>query len=187
TRNSTLADGLTQTRLHGMSAGAADRTRGNLYRHWDMERMGVKANLPDILAALLPSQIATIRDRLPIRHRLAERYREALAGHEGITLPAPIANAVDAHHLFAIGVEAERRDYVLRRLGEAGVGVAVNYRAVPSMRFYRDTYNLPRERYAVSHRWGESCLSLPLFPGLTDDEQEFVIEQLSGALVRSAA
>lgn len=66
TRRPELFEAVLQTRLHGMSAGAIDRFEKNRYRHWDVARLGTKANLPDLLAALLPRQIATIRQRLPL-------------------------------------------------------------------------------------------------------------------------
>ena len=69
-----------ETRLHGMSAIAINRFAGGRYNHWDMQRLGIKANLPDLLAALLPKQIATIDSRLPARQAVSARYRNALTG-----------------------------------------------------------------------------------------------------------
>lgn len=71
---------LKETRTHGMSAMAINRFAGGKYNHWDMERLGTKANLPDLLAALLPRQISTIDERLPQRQAVAQRYRNALGG-----------------------------------------------------------------------------------------------------------
>ena len=50
-----------------MSAIAADRFKSGQYRHWDMGRLGVKANLPDLLAALLPPQIETLYLKVVLR------------------------------------------------------------------------------------------------------------------------
>ena len=58
TNDADLAAKIRQTRLHGMTQGAADRFQRGQYRHWDMELLGVKANLPDVLSAYLPPQIA---------------------------------------------------------------------------------------------------------------------------------
>jgi UDP-4-amino-4-deoxy-L-arabinose-oxoglutarate aminotransferase len=79
TRDPRLFETVQQTRLHGMSAGAIDRFAKNAYRHWDMMRLGTKANLPDLLASLLPPQIASIRERLPLREERAA-LREGLRG-----------------------------------------------------------------------------------------------------------
>lgn len=177
TRDAALHAKLLETRLHGMSAGAADRHRGGQYRHWDMPRLGVKANLPDLLAALLPPQIDAIDGRLARREALARRYEEALRGTSW-TLVQGAAGALHARHLFPIGVAGGRRDEVIARLGAAGVGVTVNYRSVPMLGWYRQRYGFTAADHPVAHAWGERTLTLPLYPSLTDAEQQYVIDAL---------
>jgi UDP-4-amino-4-deoxy-L-arabinose-oxoglutarate aminotransferase len=86
-----------------MSAGAIDRFKTGSYRHWDMECLGVKANLSDLLAALLPSQIASVDTKLPRREEIARRYEAALAS-EWIRFPRVQGNGTHARHLFAVHV-----------------------------------------------------------------------------------
>jgi dTDP-4-amino-4,6-dideoxygalactose transaminase len=62
TRRAGLYNAVLQGRMHGMSAGAVDRFTTSKYQHWDMLRSGTKPNLSDLLAALLPRQIPTIRN-----------------------------------------------------------------------------------------------------------------------------
>ena len=96
TNSDEIAERMAQTRLHGMSAGAADRFRQGAYRHWDMTRLGTKANLPDLLAALLPPQIDTIQARLARRATLAARYDAALAD-----LPRTMCSRSMCHRRYA--------------------------------------------------------------------------------------
>ena len=179
-------DRLQQTILHGMSAGADRRFEGQLYRHWDMERLGTKANLPDILAALLPRQIAEVDQKLAIRQGLVDRYRSAFAGHNLIAMVDEVEGCVSAQHLFVIGVPAEIRDMVLKALNQAGVGCTVNYRAVHGLEFYRTKYGFGRDDFPIAADWGERTLSLPLFPGLEADEQDYVIECVLTAVADAA-
>lgn len=171
-RDEALYRDLLETRLHGMSATAVDRFRGGRYNHWDMNQLGVKANLPDLLAALLPHQIETIDTRLDERHALAARYREAFEG-AGLRLPAPVAGAVDASHLFTIGVED--RDRVIAMLNEAGISVTVNFRALPDLGYYRERYPESAQDCANALKWGRQTISLPLYPGLPRAHQDHVI------------
>jgi UDP-4-amino-4-deoxy-L-arabinose-oxoglutarate aminotransferase len=157
-----------------MTKGAADRFSGGRYNHWDMVRLGTKANLPDVLAALLPAQIATIRERLPLRQALAQRYREAFRDTP-IRLAGAVPGCSSAEHLFPIWVPPPVRDEAIAALNRRNIGVTVNYRAVPAATYYRDTYGHDPERFSVSYDWGEGTLSLPLFPGLTAEEQDYVI------------
>lgn len=182
-----LMDRLQQTILHGMSAGADRRFEGQLYRHWDMARLGTKANMPDILASLLPRQIREVQEKLAVRQRLVARYRAAFEGNNLIQMVKEVPGGVSAEHLFVIGVPAAMRDLVLKKLGQAGVGTTVNYRAVHGMEYYRDKYGFDIDAYPVAADWGNRTLSLPLFPGLEDDEQDYVIETVLQVVAEAAA
>jgi dTDP-4-amino-4,6-dideoxygalactose transaminase len=174
TNDSDLYQKLLQTRMHGMSAGAIDRFKTGGYRHWDMERLGVKANLPDLLAALLPPQIATIDERLPKREEVALRYERAFADLP-IGLPRSLTNSKHARHLFPIYVPPAIRDDVLTLFADRKIGCTVNYRSVPTLSYYRDTYAYDPESLPVSYEWGCGTVTLPLYPSLSRDAQDYVI------------
>jgi dTDP-4-amino-4,6-dideoxygalactose transaminase len=175
TNSTELYGKLLQTRLHGMTAGAADRYQKGGYRHWDMERVGTKANLPDLLAALLPDQISTIRERLGVRQEIASRYEDAFRDTP-IRVASVTQNAVSAWHIFPIHVKPSERDRSIEILNAAGIGVAVNYRSVPNATFYRKKYGYVPSQFPQSYLWGEGEITLPLFPSMTREEQDYVIE-----------
>ncbi|RMF70633.1 MAG: DegT/DnrJ/EryC1/StrS family aminotransferase [Alphaproteobacteria bacterium] len=186
TRDAELAERIRQTRLHGMSAGAADRFSGGRYRHWDMLRLGTKANLPDILAALLPDQIAHVEDNRRRREALARRYREKLSAiTDEIVFPHWRADSVHAHHLFPVWVQPARRDRLLARLTASGIGATVNYRAVPQTSYWRQYLGWKRadRGFPVATRWGAGTFSLPLYPDLKKEEQDEVITTLARLLL----
>jgi len=174
-RDAGLFEKIQTTRLHGMSAGAADRFRNQHYNHWDMPRLGTKANLPDLLAALLPEQIRTVRQRLPRREALAQRYEEAF-GNSGLRLTQTRKGVTHSRHLFPVHVPPAQRDKALAIFGEEQVGVTVNYRAVPDMIYYREKYPELARGFPVARTWGNGTLTLPLFPRMTEEQQDRVIE-----------
>lgn len=178
TRHDDLAAALNQTTLHGMSAGADRRFSGSMYRHWDMERLGTKANLPDLLAALLPEQIAQVDTRREERARLANRYREAFSDMGNLRLVKELPNAKSAEHLFPLAVDPALRDVFLKQLNEKNIGTTVNYNSVPLTQYYKSKYDFGSDSFPVSALWGQSTLCLPLFPGLTDAEQDYVISNV---------
>jgi UDP-4-amino-4-deoxy-L-arabinose-oxoglutarate aminotransferase len=177
TNDSNLYERILQAILHGMSAGAADRFKAGQYRHWGMDHLGTKANLPDLLACFLADQIRTVDDRLKSREELAKKYEANLIGTK-IRFPKVNSNLVHSRHLFPIGVGSSNRDKVLLILGESKIGATVNYRSVPSMKFYQDKYSFKGTEFPISQTWGEGTCSIPLFPGMTDDEQNYVIDVL---------
>lgn len=177
TNDERLFERIQQSILHGMSAGAADRFKAGQYRHWGMEHLGTKANLPDLLACLLPEQIKTIDQRLGIREELARKYESAFEGTK-IRFPKHLNCVVHSRHLFPIEVGSKTRDKALLTLGDSNIGSTVNYRSVTSMKFYQEKYSFNGSEFPVSQAWGEGTLSIPLFPGMTHDEQSYVIDVL---------
>jgi dTDP-4-amino-4,6-dideoxygalactose transaminase len=177
TNNSNLFERITQSILHGMSAGAVDRFKTGQYRHWGMDHLGTKANLPDILACLLPFQIASIDQRLYLREEIAKKYEKSLENTK-IKFPKTNPEALHSRHLFPIYVKADLRDAVIRELGSAEIGVTINYRSVPTMNYYSRKYDLKRSDHPFSYTWGNGTLSIPLFEGLKTFEQDYIIDIL---------
>jgi UDP-4-amino-4-deoxy-L-arabinose-oxoglutarate aminotransferase len=177
TNNQDLYQRILQSILHGMSAGAADRFKSGQYKHWGMDHLGTKANLPDLLACFLPQQIRTVDERLQEREKIARKYELALA-NTNIKVPKIDSRVVHSRHLFPIYVGAEVRDQALLELGKANIGATVNYRSVPSMSYYSNTYGFNDKSHPSSNLWGQGTLSVPLFPGITEIEQDYVIEVL---------
>lgn len=175
TRDPELHQRLRETRLHGMSAIASERFSGGRYNHWDMMRLGTKANLPDLLAALLPRQIATIDARLPGRKAVADRYRVAFEGGP-LRLVKQLQNCRSAEHIFPICVPGRRRDEAIQALNDAKIPVTVNYRSVPGTTFYRELYGHLSEEFPVAEQWGRETLTLPLYESLLPEEQEHIIQ-----------
>jgi dTDP-4-amino-4,6-dideoxygalactose transaminase len=171
-----------QARMHGMSAGAVDRFAKSQYQHWDMLRLGTKANLPDLLAALLPRQIAAVHDRRRMREERAQRYETAFTGNS-IRTARVVAGAISARHLFPIHVPPAIRDRALATLNDHGIGTTVNYRSVPTVTYYRKKYGYTAADFPVSYEWGQGTITLPLFPSLTAEEQQYVIDTVRDVLV----
>jgi len=177
TNDSKIYDRLVQSVLHGMSAGAADRFKEGQYKHWGMEHLGTKANLPDLLACLLPDQIKTVDERLELREKLANKYENALK-NTTIKFPKIISDSRHSRHLFPIYVGNSARENALSVFGEKNIGVTVNYRAITSMNYYKTKYSFLGSEFPNSFNWGEGTISIPLFPDLSQAEQEYVIEVL---------
>ena len=177
TNDDKLFERIIQAVLHGMSAGAADRFKAGQYKHWGMDHLGTKANLPDLLACFLPQQIKTVDQRLRLREEIATRYENALLNSK-IGFPKTKTGVLHSRHLFPIHVGSESRDKALLTLGVAGIGATVNYRSVHTMGYYENKYGFEKNDFPVSLSWGNGTLSIPLFPGMTSQEQDYVIEVL---------
>ncbi|MFG2057262.1 DegT/DnrJ/EryC1/StrS family aminotransferase [Micromonospora sp. NPDC048930] len=149
--------------------------------HQEVHGFGLNYRLPDVLCALGRSQLRRLGDFLAARERLVRRYDEALADLPGVLLPARRSWARPAWHLYPIRVLDGRRREVYDRMRAAGIGVQVNYIPVHWHPAFADL-GYRRGSCPVAESFYEQQLSLPLYPGLTDADQERVVDALAAAL-----
>jgi UDP-4-amino-4-deoxy-L-arabinose-oxoglutarate aminotransferase len=174
TDDAELIETLRLLRLHGMSKSAADRYT-SVYAHWDMELLGYKANMSDIQAALLIPQLRRL-DMLWERREFLSRYYEKRFAEAGFRYPQVLPGSKSARHLFTVWVPDGKRDAMLSRLPQEGVGVAVNFRPVHLMKYYRQQFGYAEGAFPVAETLGEQTLTLPMYPRLTDAEAEYVAD-----------
>jgi dTDP-4-amino-4,6-dideoxygalactose transaminase len=194
TGDAALAERLALFRGHGITRDAAAFRAPEISldvagaaNPWanEMQALGFNYRLPDVLCALGLSQLAKL-DRFAARRRaLAARYRALLAPLAPLVRPAAVPAGCDpALHLFVALVDFAAagiaRAEVMRGLAARGIGTQVHYVPVPRHPYYR-------ERYGEAHlpgaeAWYARCLSLPLFPGMADDDPDRVVEALKAVL-----
>ncbi len=179
--DSELNEWLKMGRLHGMSKNAADRYT-NRYKHYDMEILGMKCNMSDIQAALLIHQIDRMDSFLARKEEIAQRYNSGFADNPNIQVPAVILEEpgdIHARHLYTIWVDPTRRDETLHKLQDSGIGVAVNFRPIHLMKYYREKYGFKPGDFPITEKIGGSNIAIPLYPKLTDEEVDYIIEQIN--------
>jgi dTDP-4-amino-4,6-dideoxygalactose transaminase len=176
TNRDDLAEKLFRLRQHGMNKSAADRYTSR-FVHYDMEELGYKCNMFDIQAALLLPQLPRLGERLLRREEICQRYDRGFEGARGISRPATLDVSVHGRHLYTIWVAPAIRDEVLSQLQDRGIGVAVNFRSINRLSYYRANFDMPDGTFPNAERLGDSTITLPLYVGLKDEEIDYVIEQ----------
>jgi UDP-4-amino-4-deoxy-L-arabinose-oxoglutarate aminotransferase len=188
TRDAAVAERLRRLRNHGSNKAATER-HGGSYQHWDITELGYKANLTDLDAALLRPQIGQADAKRRVRERIALRY-ETMLRERVPALRGPAEGRVpwlverrgtSTHHLFTVHARGTEREPLLARLGAAGIGTAVNYRAVHLLTYLADSLGLKRGSLPVAEEIGDRTISLPMFPGLSTEEQDRVIDVVAAA------
>jgi len=174
--NAELAEKVRLLRTHGMSKEAADRYTGE-YRHWDMATCGWKYNMDNIQAAMLLPQLRKIDEYWEKRYALYHEYIQRL-GISGVKWPQPIPDAKSAYHLFTIWVEPDRRDEILSKLGQAGIGSAVNYRAIHLLSYFMKEFDFKEGDFPIAERIGDSTITLPFYVKLQLDDIQTVASTL---------
>ena len=179
TSNSKLAQRMRLMSLHGLSADAWGRysTNGN----WDYKIVapGYKYNLTDIAAAIGIHQLGRAEAMRRERQQIARQYSAALAGVEQIELPPHNDDRIDSWHLFAIKLRLKRltidRDGFMNELKQAGVGCSVHWRPLHLHPYYQKTFGWRAKDFPVATAQWKRLISLPIFPGMREDEIEHVI------------
>jgi UDP-4-amino-4,6-dideoxy-N-acetyl-beta-L-altrosamine transaminase len=147
----------------------------------EMHDLGFNYRLSDLHSALGLSQLRRLDGFVARRRELAGRYRRELADVAALRLPAEAPGVRSAWHLFVVRVaEASRRRPFFERLRELGLGVQVHYRPVYLHPYYR-RLGYPRGLCPVAEDFYSRCLSLPLYPGLSDDDVASVVERVRRA------
>lgn len=149
--------------------------------HREVPEIGLNYRMPDVLAALGSSQLRRLDGFVEARRRLARRYHAMLAGIEGIRLPGTADWAEPAWHLYAIRVLGGRRRRVYDAMHRAGVRVQVHYLPVHLHPAFEDL-GFKEGMYPIAEKAYRELLSLPLYPDLTDAQQDRVVEALVAAL-----
>jgi dTDP-4-amino-4,6-dideoxygalactose transaminase len=165
-------------RLHGIDRDVWNRyTSRDASWRYDVVAPGFKYNLTDIAAAIGRAQLAKAEDFLTCRRRIAGRYLEALAGLDFLQLPAPASS--HAWHLFIVHVVPGKlsidRDAFAEELMRRGIGISVHFIPLHLMSYYRSRYDLRPENFPRALESFRTCISLPLWPSLSDQDVERVI------------
>ncbi|HEY2948868.1 MAG TPA: aminotransferase class I/II-fold pyridoxal phosphate-dependent enzyme [Micromonosporaceae bacterium] len=149
--------------------------------HQEVHEFGLNYRLPDVLCALGRSQVRRLATFLADRAGLVARYDAALGDVPGLRLPGRRPWVEPAWHLYPVRIADGRRREVYDRMRAAGIGVQVNY--VPA--YWHPVFadlGYRRGMCPVAEAFYREELSLPLFPSLSEADQDRVIEALRSAL-----
>ncbi len=154
----------------------------------DHDRLGFNYRLSDIACALGLAQLERLADMLAARSRLAELYRAALAGIEGLQLPcADRGGDVRGWFVFVVQLPpGAGRDETVRALAAAGIQSKPYLPAIHLMSFYRERFGHRPGEFPVCEEVAARSLALPFFPQMSEGQVARVAEGLRAALVGPA-
>jgi UDP-4-amino-4,6-dideoxy-N-acetyl-beta-L-altrosamine transaminase len=175
------AEHLRRLRSHGMTRDPVQMdapSHGPWY--YQQVELGFNYRITDMQAALGLSQLNKLDGFLTRRRQLVARY-QALLADLPLTLPTPQPEAESAWHLYVVRLQTERLQHSHRQIFEglraAGIGVNVHYIPVHLQPYYRDL-GFAAGDFPQAEAYYAQAISLPLFPAMTDEQQDFVVAQL---------
>ena len=181
TNDKELADKMLLFRSHGITRDEHLMTRlidGPWY--YEQVALGLNYRMTDIQAALGVSQMQRLSSFVARRHELAKRYHQLLQDLP-ITLPWQHLDNYSAYHLYVIRLELNKIDKthleVFKGIREAGILVNVHYIPVHLQPYYR-ALGFARGQFPHAEQYYKEAISLPMYPTLTDAQQDKVVATL---------
>jgi perosamine synthetase len=177
-----LAGRIRLFRNHGITTDHHQRDKQGSW-FYEMVDLGYNYRMTDFQCALGISQLQKLPEFLQRRRAIAKHYDEAFAAMSEITPLAVRHDVLHAYHLYVIKIDFKTlgidRTVLFTNLREKGIGVNVHYIPVHLQPFYKDKFNTrpglcPNAEYAY-----EQIISLPMFPGMSDENIEAVVEATS--------
>ncbi len=173
TNRKDLYEKLLMLRTHGITKkpDLMHENHGGWY--YEMQMLGFNYRMPDILAALGISQLERAKENLAKRKKIALRYQKSLQHHQDIGL-LPYDEG-HAYHLYVL--QTSRRKQLYEYLKTQNIFCQVHYIPVHLQPYYQKL-GWKKGDFPVVENYYEKCLSLPMYPSLTEAEQDFVIEKV---------
>ncbi|WP_187263670.1 UDP-4-amino-4,6-dideoxy-N-acetyl-beta-L-altrosamine transaminase [Pontibacter beigongshangensis] len=182
TNNEALYQKLLRYRTHGITKDPAHLHENHGGWYMEMQDLGYNYRISDILCALGLSQLQRADAGLARRRGIAKVYEQAFKEVPGIqevaTAPAAIGASGDtghAYHLFIIRVQDRKGLYDFLR--QHHIFAQVHYIPAHTMPYYRNL-GYQKGDFPVAEHFYSECLSLPMYPSLTAEEQQYVIEKV---------
>lgn len=180
TRDSELARRMTVMRMHGMDRTTWDRyTSSRASWEYDIIAPGYKFNLPDILAAIGCCQVDRAQLFYEQRKRIVDMYNKAFSKLDFIRLPPD--GEGNSWHLYLMRIIPERlkitREEFAKKMQEAGLGISVHFIPIFHFTYWRELYpDFTAENFPNAERQYNNTISIPLFPDMTDEQAQLVID-----------
>ena len=179
TQDAHLAERMNMHRSHGVTRDPAlmkNAPEGGWY--YEMVTLGYNYRMTEMQAALGLSQMDRLAEFVAARNRLAARYDSLLADLP-LTRPAQLADSYSAYHLYPIQVKNRARTFAALR--DAGLGVNVHYIPVHLHPFWA-ARGFERGQFPNAESYYDHAISIPLYAGLTEGDQDMVAGAITKAL-----
>jgi dTDP-4-amino-4,6-dideoxygalactose transaminase len=182
TDNNAIADRVRTMRLHGIGRDAWKRYTAEGSWYYEVLAPGYKYNMNDVQAAIGLVQLTKCDDMHARRSEIVKRYDEAFSKVEMLETPTLRKDRESAMHLYVLRLNTEQltisRNEFIRELKELEIGASVHFIPLHFHPYYRDAYGYKPSDLPIAAREFERYLSLPLFPDMSDEQVDHVIESV---------
>ncbi|HSS98561.1 MAG TPA: DegT/DnrJ/EryC1/StrS family aminotransferase, partial [Terriglobales bacterium] len=179
TNNDSYAERMQMMRLHGISRDAWNRHGAGQSWRYEVQEAGYKYNLTDLQSAIGIVQLAKCDEMNSRRQLIAKRYNDAFARLGVLEIPKVLSDRQSSWHLYVLRLLLDQlqisRDRFIEELDRHGVSASVHFIPLHLQPYYQRRFGYEPGDYPVAEREYSCCLSLPIYPAMTDEEIDYVI------------
>lgn len=175
TNNKALYDKLCLLRTHGITKNPAVMTEDHGGWYYQMMELGYNYRMPDMLCALGITQLKKASEGLQRRREIAEKYNRKLLPVKDLKLQDKKFHEGHAFHLYII--RTQKRLELYNYLRDHSIFAQVHYIPVHTMPYYK-SLGFKKGDFPLAESYYDQCLSIPVYPSLSDEEQNYVIETI---------
>ncbi len=182
TSNAAAAERMRTMRLHGIARDAWKRYSAEGAWQYEVIEAGFKYNMTDLQAALGLAQLAKCDARQQARCAIAQQYTEAFRNSDVLEPPSVLADRQTSWHLYVLRLRLERlkinRDQFIDELRRRGIGASVHFIPLHLHPYYQRTFGYRCGGFPKAELEYKRCISLPIYPAMTQDDVGHVIEEV---------
>lgn len=186
TNNEEIAERTAIMRLHGINRDAWKRYSESGSWYYEVVAPGYKYNFTDLQASLGLPQLKKVEVMWEWRKKIAARYTEVFKDFDLITLHTIKPDRESSWHLYPVKLNLEmltkNRAQLIDELKKHNIGIGVHFMPVHQHLYYQKTFNLDDKDFPVSSATFPRLMSLPIYPGMTDESIEKVISVVTDVL-----
>jgi UDP-4-amino-4,6-dideoxy-N-acetyl-beta-L-altrosamine transaminase len=184
TNNEVLYKRLLKLRTIGITKDEYELGKNPGPWYYEMQILSGNNRMTDIQAALGRSQLSKLGSFKKRRREIVNKYNKAFQNKSNITIPYEEENVDSCFHLYVLQIDFDKigkpRKQIMEEMKQKGIGTQVHYIPVNSQPYYNAKYEkyVPEE-YPIAEAYYNKCLSIPLFPLMSDDDVEYIIQAVS--------
>ena len=177
-----LYEKLSLLRSHGITKDHSQLSQNPGHWYYEMQELGFNYRMTDIQAALGISQLQKLNQFIKRRREIVNLYNRVFSKSPNVIIPYEKRGLNSAFHLYVLQIDFEKigktRTQIMNELKDKKIGTQVHYIPVHTQPYYQKKYGYKWSDFPVAEGYYNHCLSLPLYPKMTDQQVNYVIKKV---------
>ena len=183
TNDPVIDEKIRRLRTHGMTKDPNQLEKNDGSWYYEMHEVGYNYRITGFQCALGSSQLKKLDSFVQKRNAIAKKYNESFSNYDNLKIPKTHSSVDHAYHLYPLQIDFDKlfltKSEFFENMKESGITLQVHYIPVHLQPYYQRNYNFKSGDYPVAEDFYAREVSLPIYPDLSNDDQEKVIENLT--------